>query len=435
MRLERLVIEAGDSAFTLDLHPRLTVVAGMGHEERDSLIAEVIGSLGGSQSGVHVEITERSGRHLAIFRPTDGGHRVVDVDVARDVTADLSDPSGAGDLLERLGLTGEGASTAMRISAGDLAISSDRSQAVEVLAGLDQRRVWRAAEALRRAEGELAAEALAVGSAPEDAALMDLVEARHTDLERAADRFETTRRRTFAISGLSAVATVPGVLAAGATGLGFLVVAAVSVAASLRARVRLQRAAEAEQTALADAGVQSYLGFQLQRVNSLIGDDTSRRTLMGVAGNRRSALAEWHQLAGDIPVDWALENREEILAVASLRRGADALEAASRGDLSVANDGDDDLAHALIARLAEAHAVGGEGVPLLLDDPFHHLESPLKRRLLELLGRSAGDPQVILLTDDPEVADWARLEAVAGVLSLIEPAADRSLAEDIAITL
>lgn len=433
--MDRLVIEAGDNTFTLDLHPRLTVVAGMGQEERDSLIAEVIGSLGGSRNGVHVEIAERSGRHLAVFRPTDGRHRVVDVDHARDVTAELSDLSGACDLLARLGMSSQGASAAMRISPGDLAISSDRGQAVEVLAGLDQRRVWRAAEALHRAEGELAAEALAAGSAPEDAALMDLVEARHTDLERAADRFEATRRHTFAISGISAVATVPGVLAAGATGLGFLVVAAASVAASLRARVRLRRAAEAEQAALADAGVQSYLGFQLQRVNSLIGDDTSRRTLMGVAGNRRSALAEWHQLAGDIPVEWALENREEILAVASLRRGADALEAASRGDLSVTDDADQDLAHALIARLAEAHAVGGEGVPLLMDDPLHHLDSPLKRRLLELLGRSAGDPQVILLTDDPEVADWARLEAVAGVLSLIEPASEPSRTEDLAITL
>lgn len=433
--MDRLVIEAGDNTFTLDLHPRLTVVAGMSQEERDSLIAEVIGSLGGSRSGVHVEIAERSGRHLAVFRPTDGRHRVVDVDQARDVTAELSDPAGACDLLARLGMSTQGASAAMRISPGDLATTSDRGQAIEVLAGLAQRRVWRAAEALNSAEGELAAEALAAGSAPEDAALMDLVEARHTDLERAADRFEATRRRTFAISGVSAVATVPGVLTAGATGLGFLVVAAASVAASLRARVRLQRAAAAEQAALADAGVQSYLGFQLQRVNSLIGDDTSRRTLMCVAGNRRSALAEWHQLAGDIPVEWALENREEILAVASLRRGADALEAASRGDLSVTDDADDDLAHALIARLAEAHAVGGEGLPLLMDDPLHHLDSPLKRRLLELLGRSAGDPQVILLTNDPEVADWARLEAVAGVLSLIEPVSDRSRTEDLAITL
>ena len=33
MRVERLVIEAGENSFTLDLHPRLTVVAGMGRVE------------------------------------------------------------------------------------------------------------------------------------------------------------------------------------------------------------------------------------------------------------------------------------------------------------------------------------------------------------------------------------------------------------------
>ncbi len=432
MRLERLVIEAGENTFTLDLHQRLTVVAGMGEGERNSLIGEIIGALGGSRSGVHVELEERSGRHLAVFRPAAGRHRVVDVDQVRDVTAQLSDADGACDLLEHLGLDTATAQRAMRFSPGDLATSSDRGKAVEVLAGLDQRRVWAAADALHSAEGELASEARALGSAPEDAALMDLVETRHMAVERAADRFEATRKRTFYIGGVSAVATLPAVLLADALGLAFLAIAALAVVASLLARTSLIRATEAEEQALADAGAQSYLGFQLQRVNSLIGDDTSRRALMGVAGNRRSALADWHQLAGDIPVEWALENRDEIQAVAHLRRGVDALGALSE---PTTDDETDGLAHALVTRLAEARSVAGEGVPLLLDDPFHHLEAPTKLLLLELLGRSAGDPQIIFLTEDEDVASWARLEALAGEVALIEPVPEHDKVQETSITL
>src|SRR5687767_4448390 len=94
MRVERLVIESGEHTFTLDLHPRLTIVAGMGRVERESLIGEIVGALGGSRPGVHVELEERSGRHLAVFRPTNGKHRIVDVDRARDITAQMADELG-----------------------------------------------------------------------------------------------------------------------------------------------------------------------------------------------------------------------------------------------------------------------------------------------------------------------------------------------------
>ena len=40
---------------------------------------------------------------------------------------------------------------------------------------------------------------------------------------------------------------------------------------------------------------------------------------------------------------------------------------------------------------------------------------------MELLARTAGTPQVILLTDQDEVATWARLEALTGEVALVEP--------------
>jgi cell division septum initiation protein DivIVA len=422
MRVERLVIEAGDNTLTLDLHPRLTVVAGMGRVEREGLVGELIGALGGSRPGLHLELEERSGRHLAVFRPTSGRHRIVDVDRARDVTAEFADAEGSCNLLAHLGLDSRGARRTMRFGAADLATSSNRGKAVEVLAALDQRRVWAAAEALRAAEGDLTSEAEAIGSAPEDAAMIDEVEARHIAVEQAADQFETTRKRTFWIGGACGLATVPGVAAAGAEGLLFAVVAIASVAASLLARARVGRAAKAEEEALSEAGATSYLGFQLQRVNGLLANDTSRKTLMDVAGARRQALAEWQQLAGDIPVEWALANREEIREAARLRREVDALGAISSSAPEVPSDLTGELAHVLVTRLAEVRAVGGEGMPLLLDDPFQQLDPSVKPLLLELLGRSAGEPQIVFLTEDEDVASWARLEALTGEVALIEPA-------------
>jgi hypothetical protein len=421
MRVERLVIEAGEHTFTLDLHPRLTIVAGMGRLERDSLIGEIVGALGGSRPGVHVELEERSGRHLAVFRPTNGQHRIVDVDRARDITAQMADGLGNCDLLEHLGLDPAAARRTMRFGSGDLATSSDHGKAIEALAGLDQRRVWAAANALHKAEDELSTEAEARGSAPEDALIIDTVEARHNEVERAAAVFEGTRRRTFYIGGASSIATVPGVLLAGASGLGFLAIALLAVTASLLARARLIRAGRAEEEALHDAGANTYLGFQLERVNALLGDDTSRRALMGRAGTRRSALTEWQQLAGEIPVEWALEHQEEIETAARLRREVDALGTLSSTAPSRTDSATDELAHALVTRLAEARSVAGEGVPLLLDDPFLHLDGSVKPLLLELLGRSGGEPQIVFLTEDEDVASWARLEALTGDLSLIEP--------------
>jgi hypothetical protein len=421
MRVERLVIEAADNTFTLDLHPRLTVVAGMGRVERESLIGELIGALGGSRAGVHVELEERDGRHLAVFRPTSGQARVVDVDRVRDVTAELAGDDGAADLLAHLGLDAAAARRTMRFGASDLATSSDRGKSVEVLAGLDQRRVWAAAAALQLAEGELATEAEALGTAPEDAAIIDAVEARHVAFERAAERFESTRRRTFVIGGVASIGTLPAVVTAGPVGLALLGVAVVAVVASLVARSQLVRAGRAEERALSEAGANTYLGFQLQRVNNLLGDDTSRRAFMGVAETRRGALTEWQQLAGDIPVEWALANRAEIQAAARLRREVDALGTLSSTAPDFTDEATDELAHALVTRLAEARSVAGEGVPLVLDDPFLQVDGAMKLLLLEMVGHLAGEPQIIFLTGDEDVASWARLESLTGELTVIEP--------------
>ena len=358
-----------------------------------------------------------------MFRPTTGRHRIVDVDRARDVTAEFTDADGDCNLLDQLGLDSQGARRLMRFGAADLAASSHRGQAVEVLAALDQRRVWAAADALRRAEGDLTSEAEAIGSAPEDAAMIEEVEARHIAVERG--RRPVRARPAGAPSASAAPApalTIPG----GERGRGRRVPVRRH---RPRRRGRLapgprQRRPGGPRRGAGARGRRrpSYLGFQLQRVNGLLANDANRKALMDVAGARRAALADWQQLAGDIPVEWALANREEIEEAARLRREVDALGALSSTAPEVSEDVTGDLAHVLVTRLAEVRAAGGEGVPLVLDDPFRELDPSVKPLLLELLGRSAGEPQIVFLTEDEDVASWARLEALTGEVALIEPA-------------
>src|SRR5690606_847953 len=83
-----------------------------------------------------------------------------------------------------------------------------------------------------------------------------------------------------------------------------------------------------------------------------------------------------------------------------------------------------DISQALLARLAELRAMGpgGESFPAILDDPFHAVPSSVKPELLSAVARPSAGQQIILLTEDPEIADWARVEAMTGDLSIVEPA-------------
>src|SRR5690606_30623165 len=83
------------------------------------------------------------------------------------------------------------------------------------------------------------------------------------------------------------------------------------------------------------------------------------------------------------------------------------------------------LSHVLVERLETLRSAGpdGESVPLLLDDPLRHVRADAKPILLELLVRASRDQQVVYLTEDADVIAWARLEATAGHVAVVEPSA------------
>ncbi|HEY5153296.1 MAG TPA: hypothetical protein VIJ47_01085, partial [Acidimicrobiales bacterium] len=68
---------------------------------------------------------------------------------------------------------------------------------------------------------------------------------------------------------------------------------------------------------------------------------------------------------------------------------------------------------------------GGESFPLLVDDALADIDPASKPQLLEMLVKASARQQVIYLTEDEDVAAWARVEAMTGALGLVEPAPAR----------
>ncbi len=422
VHFERLVIESGDNTISFDLHPRLTVISGLSQMERDGLVNEFIGALGNSRSGIHLELMAESGHRFAVFRPNGAAHRVIDVDERVDVTSQFVDAHGQIDLLSRAGLDPRSARRTMRFTAQDLAEATERDALIQQLARVDQDQLWVAAQALRTATRRLEEEADAVGSSVEDAAVIERIEQRHDAFEKSQTQSEQVRKVTFMIAGLAALLSLPMVRFVGT--LGVIPLAAIAlgaVAVSIAYWRRMESARSAEGDALADAGAQSYLGFHLQRVNSLLSSDSGRRRLITAAEEHRDAAQRWSALAGDVDVEWATANHSFISEVARLRQH---VQPSSAGGLDEHHlDDTAAIAHAVVNRLTSLRNLGGstESFPALLDEPFANVDSGVLPALLEIMVGSSEHQQIVLLTESPTVASWARVEAMTGAIGIIEP--------------
>ena len=419
MRFERLVIEADENTFSLDFHPNLTVISGVGRLEREGLISEMVGSLSASRPGVHAEITADNGNRFAIFRPSGDRARVIDVEAAADVSARFADPDGQIDLLAVADLDVRAAKQAMRLSSGELAASTQHEQIVRRLARIEPTTLWTTADRAQAAQRDLDRAAAESGSTPEDASVVARIEDRHDRFEAAQRRAESLRRISFVGGAVSALAAVPTAMSFGRSlAMIWVIVAAVVTALSFIQNQRMARARVAEEEALTEAGAQSYLGFHLQRVSGLLDSDHARRRLMEAKLEHDRAMGAWFGLAGDIVPDWAYECRAEIeTETKRLTELGPQMDDSDHGDRLAT------CAHTLTQRLRACRSIGpaGEDLPLVLDDALATVDAHLKAPLLELLVSASRDQQIVFLTDDPDVADWARIEAITGALSILEP--------------
>ena len=421
MRYQRLILEAGDNAVTVRFHPRLTVIAGVGRQERDILVTELLGSLAGGRPGAHLELVDDGGRRLALIRPANGvADRVLEVDTGDDVSHEFLGAGSTPDLLARLGQTPASARRLCRLTAAELAVESQGDSLVTAMAALDQPRLWSAADRLVSSEQTLARESQAAGADAEDGPLIEEIERRHTEFERAQRQNESFRHHGIFIGGacVPAAAVCRFALHNNVAAAGFIAVAVVTTLVSILFRRRMEKARDAEAEALARAGKESYIGVQLQRVDRMLDGQKGLNRVAAASEEHRLALAAWQGIAGDISVEWAIHNRAEIESLSLRLRGRTLT---THPDIDPA-----ELAHWLAARFTALRRVGpaAESLPLILDDPLLGVEAGVKQWILELIGRSAGSPQVVYLTADADVAAWARLEAMGGNLTVLEPAPD-----------
>lgn len=134
------------------------------------------------------------------------------------------------------------------------------------------------------------------------------------------------------------------------------------------------------------------------------------------------AEARWADLTGNVELKWALDRRPEIDAASRLRHHIAALRSLSSSVPDLSDDDAVALAHGIISHIGYTGHEDGVRAPLVLDEPFVNLEPAVVPLLLELLPGLVGDVQVMMLTNDDAISSWARLEALAGELALVEPA-------------
>jgi hypothetical protein len=426
MRFQRLLLEAGATTVNVDLHPRLTVIAGVGGLERESLVTELLGGLAGSRPGTHVEVVEDSGRRLGVMHPTNGSRdRVVELDTGNDVTGEFVDDDGGLDLLGPLGFDLRSAKRKCRMTASDMVTEAAVDGAVAALARADQEELWPAAEAVRATDARLKSEVAAAGGDPEDAPLVEEVERRHAAFEAAQERLEYVRHHGIFVGGACVVGAIPAVALKSWVAAPLLAIAIITTLVSIVYRRRMEKTRTAERDALEKAGAETYLAFRLQRMNTMFDGGADRSRLADAVAAHREALGRWQRLAGDISVELAFELRDRVGAAAHRIREAGG---ASAGGSAAAEPAE--LAQALIVRMGDLRHAGarGESLPLLLDEPLAGVSPSVKQWVLELVGRSAGTPQIVYLTDDPDVAAWARMEALSGELAILEPAPEQEAA-------
>lgn len=430
MRFSRLVIEAdAQQSLSLSMHPRLTVIAGIPPEVRTALGDELLGALGATRSGVHLELVDDKGATSAVFRPAQGAHRVIDPSTGEDKSDELRTPDGRIDLLAWHGLDARRARELLHFGTAGVTADAGQDEHITRLADLDQRELWSAAARVRITEDELQTLTTRIEAEEDDEDISSRIERRHQVHQQADEQAVRFRRLSTMVAIVALGLAVPTWFVDQDSALPLIAIGIISIVLALLYRARVAAAHRAERTALAQAGAQSYLGYMVSQVDELFDGTEQRKRMAAVAEDHRTAAVRWTALAGDVSVEWAMSHHDEIEATAQLRRQLRTLGRVSPGGVEV-DDRTVEVAHALVSHLARLRRAGrsDESLPLIVDDPFGDLPEATTIELLELVQRSSGPPQVILLTADPAIVRWARPRALSGDLDLVEPgraAADR----------
>lgn len=414
MRLDRISLQLVDGEVrTFELHRGLTVVEAEPGSE-GALARALLGTLSSAGDGVHVELTLDDGRGYVVFRPFGAAHRVIDLEDNSDATFRFATADGVIDALAPFCAGPRPASAELVVSGDDLRHGDPTDAWVAQLAAHDATTLARAADEAVAAEADLrrASEAArGTGTADEG---RDTAASLARASAAAAERRHRVLLPTTAVVGSGlALGAAAGVDTLGTGGSLALIGSSLGLVAGTllygRRVSSLRRAASQELPPPATAAP--------------VADDGPVRSTgagpdLAVAASRfHHASAAWAELAGTVPASWALAERDRIERTARLRArlapgspGAEPLTAAPEAAATIAG---------LTVRMASSHGAGAEALPLFLDDPLTGLSWEDKAPVLEFLGQLALEHQLVLVTADPEVLSWARLEAMAGGVGAI----------------
>lgn len=408
---------------TVDLpfHHQTTVVAGLDRLEAEALALEIVASVEIGRPGLSADVSTQTGRRLEIKRPLLQPAHVIDVDTAADATADMV-VNGLVNPLASLGI-----STSLRVTNADLVVAEKSNDRVLHLAQLDQEELWGLAITLAELEVELARQT-------DDEVVADQICPDATgQIERARTDVEMAHQRLEQLSDQSIVAAASLVLISFAVAfithpyvaIPFILAAVAVACRSWNWHKEHKEAISTEQEVLQSFGLESYLDFQLRKVDALTNDTKHRRSSLALAERRRFALSQWHALVGsEISLDWAAAHRPTIATAAqqtaSAASDADAAAASEAVSLALANR----------IRQATGHA---EPSPLIVDDIFSAQTDAAVARLLWLVDHHCQQLQFILLSSDERVLRWAAQRAIARHATILRLTDDAS-SEPIALS-
>ena len=422
MRFVRLAVETRGGTLTVSFHPQLTLVTGVGSTTRDSMVQELLGGLSSHRVGTHLVIVTDDGRSLTIFRPPDAPHRVIETATGADVSHEFTAEDGTIDVLSSFGLDAATARRWSRIGPNDLVASTQSHQLVTRLARIDQARLWSDAQRVQVAKQAL--DEHEPETPVEDQNLTARIDRSYHAHDAALAQADRTRLLALVLGTASLAAAGVAAPSSRTLAIALLGIAVLATIAAFVFRARVAYYARQLESALGQSGSDSYLGYQLDRIDGYISSEHQRRHRAAAQSDVNEALARWRQTAGDVSVEWALEHRPAIEASANLQSGNQLSSSDSQALVAHhISDETPELIESLIARMIKARHLGndGESFPLLLDEPFGALEPQVRPALLEALVAQSGSPQVILLTNSEDIISWARLEELTGVLSVVGP--------------
>lgn len=419
MRIERLLLEhpADDGWSTFAFHPGMSIIGGVGPAERDALVSELIGSLTGTSNGVHTEFRTDKGKRFAVVRSSKVPHMVIDSGKQIEVTDHFTNEQGDINVFDGLDMSKD--HTHLVLTDAELVHRGADDRDIDNLARLDQTLLWEIAEEIDATAARIDASSMMLTQITEKNSTTDFAvgEAAFDALEAISFSNENGGQR-------DPIFWVLGALVFGAVGVGTyvtspsmitMITAAVAVAIALG---MLAHGAwpiiAADRAGKGSPDGDSLFSMQLDRVNTMLAGNDSRKIYREATAAHEQATEAWISFTGGVDLTWTKVNRSHIENAAEMFRmgGFDPLAASPQFG-------------ALVCRLGRPESIRGESMPMIMSEPFASMTSDEKRAALHLLALSAGDGQRILLSADPEVAQWASEAAESGEyhLDIVAPSA------------